>query len=129
MKHLTLVIAMLLPTTALANEISTEAASQSNSGVYIGGTTVGNNTPGAHASATNSTAPCVVGKGFGVSGPGIGISSSNGRIDDNCETLQEAKALQSLLGNRVAIAHLCKHNKDIQATLVDLGVCRVVKRE
>lgn len=124
-----LALAVIIPTLTYAGDIETEAQSQSNSGVYIGGTTVERNTPSMGNSVTNSTAPCVVGKGFGVAVPGMGISSSNGRIDGNCETLQEAKALQSLLGNRAAIAHLCKHNKDMQATLVDLGVCYVVKRK
>lgn len=128
MKPILVAISLMLPSAAIADSIDTEAQSESNSGVYIGGTTVGNNTPSAHSSATNSTAPCVVGEGFGVSVPGMGFSASNGRINGNCETLVEAKALQELLGNRAAIAHLCKHNKDMQATLVDLGVCKVIRR-
>lgn len=123
-----LVALLLVPTSAFADEFNTEALSQSNSGVYIGGTTVGKNTPSAHSSTTNSTAPCVVGKGFGISGPGVGISSSNGRIDENCETMEEAKALRSLVGNRAAIAHLCRHNKDMRETLVGLGLCIIKKK-
>lgn len=124
----TLVALSLFPATAIAHEFNTESSSESNSGVYIGGTTVGKNTPSAHSSTTNSTAPCVVGKGFGISGPGLGISSSNGRIDDTCETLEEAKALRSLINDRAAITHLCRHNKDIRETLVGLGLCIIKKK-
>jgi hypothetical protein len=124
----TLGLALILSATSLhAGEISSGSASQSNSGVYIGGTTVDNNTPNVAAGSNNNTAPCALGSGVGISGPGVGFSVGLGRVNKDCQIMQEAKALQSLLGDHVALAHLCKHDKTIQATLVDLGLCKVVK--
>jgi hypothetical protein len=118
-----------LATPSFAQGIDTEAMSNSSSGVYIGGTTVSDNTPNVAASPNNNTAPCAVGGGFGIAGAGMGFSIGAGRVNKDCQIMQEAKALQSLLGNRAAVAHLCKHDKTIQATLVDLGLCKVVKRK
>lgn len=120
---------VVLASQSFAQGIDTEAMSNSSSGVYIGGTTVSDNTPNVMASPNNNTAPCSVGGGFGIAGAGMGFSIGTGRVNKDCQIMQEAKALQSLLGNRAAIAHLCKHDKTIQATLVDLGLCKVVKRK
>ena len=123
-----LALALIFSSTALyAGEISSGSNSQSNSGVYIGGTTVGKNTPNVSAGSSNNTSSCALGGGIGVAGAGIGFSLGLSRTDKDCRIMQEAKALQALLGDRVAIAHLCKHDKTIQATLVDLGICKLIK--
>lgn len=121
------IVTLLMAAAPVAADTNANASSASSSGVYIGGTEMRDNTPSVGGSA-NSTAPCVVGNSVGLGIPGLGFNIGAGRINKNCARLQEAEALRALLGDRAAIAHLCKHSKEMRETLVDLGVCVVKKR-
>lgn len=118
---------LLLTAGAVAADTNANASSVSSSGIYMEGTEMRDNTPSVGGNA-NSTAPCVVGNSVGLGIPGLGFNIGTGHVNKNCATLQEAQAIRALLGDRAAIAHLCKHNKRMQATLVELGVCVVKKR-
>jgi hypothetical protein len=91
-----------------------------------------NNTPGASVGSGNSTAPCVVASGFGLSGPGVGVSHANGRIDEQCVTRIEASILRDIasmpngIQKTAVITHFCKNDESMRDTLSTIGLCAVV---
>lgn len=117
-------VLIFLPTGLLA-DTSSDSSASSSSGVYIGGNSQ-SNTPSVGGSS-NNTSSCVIGNSFGVGVPGFGINVGAGRVDQECNVREEAKALLTLVGERAALAHLCKHDKTIRETLVEQGLCVVEK--
>ena len=95
------------------------------------GSTAINNTPGVGGGAGNSTAQCVVANGFGISGPGIGISHSNGTVNSECITRIEASILRDIasmpagLQRTAVITHFCTNDETMRNTLVSIGLCGV----
>lgn len=130
-----LAMASILPAAALAQATSESGSnSAANSHVTFEGTNYERPAPGLGGIGTNSTAPCVIGQGFGVVGPGAGIQWSGGKIDESCLTRTEAAMLRDMLnmpqspGKQAAIAHACRYSDRLQTTLVATGHCIVRKR-
>jgi hypothetical protein len=108
---------------------STSASgSQSVSGVSIEGSNIPDNTPNAGI-AIGSAGDCYPGAAFGASGPGWGVSAGGGQVDQECNVRAEMAALAVVAGNRVAVAHACKHDRSMRQTLVELGLCKVTRSE
>lgn len=131
-----LVSLALVPGASFARSATADSSSNSgaNSQVILEGSESPNYAPGLGGVGGNSTAPCVIGTGFGIVGPGAGLQFSGGRIEEHCLTRTESAMLADLLnmpnspGKRAAIAHACKFDKRLQETLVAVGVC-VVKKQ
>lgn len=131
---------VLLGSVASAGNVTSgsQSGSQSFSGVNIEGSTsttdFSDTVPGMGAPSMNHTTSCALSASGAVSGPGFGIAFGNGRIDDECNTREEARFLHDLLSQppsyarKAAIHHACSRDKSMRNTLVAIGVCRVVKR-
>lgn len=122
---------------AAAQSVTSDSVSQSGSysGVNIEGsnTDLGRQVPGMGAPSMSHTTSCALSASGAISGPGFGISFGNGRIDSECNTREEARFLHDLLSQRpsqarnAAIYHACASDESMRATLVAIGVCRVVR--
>lgn len=124
---ITLVTALGMASSAAAQTTATSQSgsnSLSQSGVTVEGANVPNNTPGL-GGMVGSAGNCYPGGGIQAVGPGAGFSIGGGRVDPECNTRMEMAALASVAGNTVAVAHACKHDRSMRATLVELGYCRV----
>lgn len=127
---------MLLATPSFAqNAVSTDNSngqhqqtSATNQNVFESSSPI-NNTPGVGSGGGNSTAPCVVASGFGIAGPGIGLSRSNSNIDTDCVTRTEASILRDIasmhdgIEKTIVITHFCKNDVSMRETLVSIGLC------
>jgi len=139
MKLARLTAALILSASAAAAQ-SVTSDSQSHSGSYsgvsIGGSTTdfSDQVPGMGAPSMSHTTSCALSASGAVSGPGFGISFGNGRIDDECNTREEARFLHDLLtqrpsyARRAAIHHACSRDKSMRKTLVAIGICKVVRK-
>ena len=101
-----------------------QSSSASQSGIYMEGSDIPENTPGL-GGLVGSAGNCYPGAGFQAVGPGAGISIGGGRVDPECNTRMEMAALAAVAGNSAAIAHACKHDESMRETLVELGRCRI----
>lgn len=130
MKMTIAAIMTILATTAGAQTVS-ESGSQSNSssGVVFGDNYAPLQAPSAVAPGNMHTAPCIVGSSAGIGIPGIGLSGGGGRLENECNTREEVKALSILLNQppsvakTAAILHYCNNDDSIRKTLVQMGVC------
>jgi len=134
-----LTAALILPASAAAAQ-SVTSDSQSQSGSYSGVNIEGSTTdfsdqvPGMGAPSMSHTTSCALSASGAVSGPGFGIAFGNGRIDDECNTREEARFLHDLLTQRpsyarkAAIHHACSRDKSMRKTLVAIGICKVVRK-
>lgn len=104
--------------------------SASNSGVIFGDSYAAQQAPSAVAPGIMHTAPCIVGRSAGIGVPGIGLSGGGGRLEKECNTREEVKALNILLSQPPSLArdasilHYCNNDDSIRETLVQMGVCR-----
>jgi len=136
MKFAAIATALIFASSASAQSVNSDSVSQSGSysGVVIEGsnTDLSSQVPGMGAPSMSHTTSCALSASGAVSGPGFGISFGNGRIDDECNTREEARFLHDLLSQRpsharrAAIHHACSRDKSMRDTLVAIGVCRVV---
>mgnify|MGYP003565852511 FL=1 len=136
MKIAAIATAIILATSASAQSVTSDSVSQSGSysGVTIEGSTtdLSSQVPGMGAPSMSHTTSCALSASGAISGAGFGISFGNGRIDDECNTREEARFLHDLLSQRpsharrAAIHHACSRDKSMRDTLVAIGVCRVV---
>jgi len=132
---LTLVGSMAMAGSVTSNS---QSGSQSYSGVNVEGSTsttdFSDQVPSMGAPSMNHTTSCALSASGAVSGPGFGIAFGNGRIDDECNTREEARFLHDLLSQRpsyarkAAIHHACSRDKSMRKTLVAIGICKVVKK-
>lgn len=126
---------IMVPTISIA-QVNSESGSQSaaQSHVILEGSNYDRPAPGMGGVGGNSTAPCVISRGWGVVGPGAGIQYTNGRIDDSCLTRTEAAMVKDLLdmppsqGKQAAIAHACRYSERLRETLVAAGACVIRKK-
>ena len=138
MKIAAIATAIILATSASAQSVTSDSVSQSGSysGVTIEGSTtdLSSQVPGMGAPSMSHTTSCALSASGAISGAGFGISFGNGRIDDECNTREEARFLHDLLSQRpsharrAAIHHACSRDKSMRDTLVAIGVCRVVRQ-
>jgi hypothetical protein len=129
---------ILSASAAAAQSITSDSQSQSGSysGVNIEGSTTdfSDQVPGMGAPSMSHTTSCALSASGAVSGPGFGIAFGNGRIDDECNTREEARFLHDLLTQRpsyarkAAIHHACSRDKSMRKTLVAIGICKVVRK-
>ena len=66
------------------------------------------NVPSVSAPGIVTAHNCALGASVGGSGMGWGLSLGGSYVDDNCETISQAAALNTLAGANVAIAHLAR---------------------
>ena len=141
MKTTTLATLAIMTASAVsAQSVTSDSVSQSGSysGVNIEGSTsttdFSDSIPGMGAPSMNHTTSCALSASGAISGSGFGIAFGNGRIDDECNTREEARFLHDLLtqrpsyGRKAAIYHACSRDKSMRKTLVAIGVCKVVKQ-
>jgi hypothetical protein len=129
---------ILSASAATAQSVTSDSQSQSGSysGVNIEGSTTdfSDQVPGMGAPSMSHTTSCALSASGAVSGPGFGIAFGNGRIDDECNTREEARFLHDLLTQRpsyarkAAIHHACSRDKSMRKTLVAIGICKVVRK-
>jgi len=129
---------ILSASAAAAQSVTSDSQSQSGSysGVSIGGSTTdfSDQVPGMGAPSMSHTTSCALSASGAVSGPGFGIAFGNGRIDDECNTREEARFLHDLLtqrpsyARRAAIHHACSRDQSMRKTLVAIGICKVVRK-
>jgi len=129
---------MLTGSIAIAGSVTSnsQSGSQSFSGVNIEGSTTdfSEQVPGMGAPSMSHTTSCALSASGAVSGPGFGIAFGNGRIDDECNTREEARFLHDLLtqrpshARRAAIHHACSRDQSMRQTLVAIGICKVVRK-
>lgn len=108
-----------------------QSASQSQSGSVAGATIIQNapsNTYGELKTVPSVAAPgiitanvCGMGMSGGISALGGGVSFGNTTIDESCETIQQAAALNTLLGADVAVYHLAANVPELCRTLRATG--------
>jgi len=79
------------------------------------------NVPSVSAPGVITANVCALGTSAGVSGLGGGISFGKSYIDPSCANIQEANALNILLGADIAVLHLAKGNPSICRTLRSAG--------
>ncbi len=138
MKTLLICAALLLPSAAFAERdeasgfnggpIATSesvSGAQSYSGVNVEASESLNNTPSMGAPSAIPTADCMNAASFAASGPGFGIALGGGNGNKKCNTRVEASVLNALVGKRAALHHICKHDAEMRATLVEMGLCRI----
>lgn len=138
MKYAITAIAILAASSAASQSVTSDShsGSASYSGVNVEGSTtdLGSQVPSMGAPSMNHTTSCALSSSGAVSGSGFGISFGSGRIDDECNTREEARFLHDLLSQRpsaartAAIHHACSRDKSMRKTLVAIGICRVVKK-
>lgn len=138
MKYAITAVAILAASSAAAQSVTSDSqsGSASYSGVNVEGSTAdfGSQVPSMGAPSMNHTTSCALSASGAVSGSGFGISFGNGRIDDECNTREEARFLHDLLTQRpsyartAAIHHVCSRDKSMRKTLVAIGICKVVKK-
>ena len=133
-------LAVMAATSASAQSVTSDSVSQSESysGVNVEGSTsttdFSDQVPSMGAPSMSHTTSCALSASGAVSGPGFGIAFGNGRIDDECNTREEARFLHDLLSQRpsyarkAAIHHACSRDKSMRKTLVAIGICKVVKK-
>ena len=115
---------------ASAQTSDSASHSASNSGVLFGDSYSVQQAPSAVAPGIMHTAPCIVGRSAGIGVPGIGLSGGGGRLEKECNTREEVKALNILLNQPPSLArdasilHYCRNDDSIRETLVQMGVCR-----
>ncbi len=132
MKLLTAIF-IVAASTANAQSVESDSHSASNSGVVFGDSYATQQAPSAIAPGIMHTAPCIVGSSAGIGVPGIGLSGGNGRLEKECNTREEIKALNILLSQppslarKASILHYCNNDESIRKTLVQMGVCKVSK--
>jgi len=130
--------AALLTASSAAAQMSSDSQSQSQSysGIHMEGsvTDFSSQVPGMGAPGMSHTTSCALSASGAVSGSGFGIAFGNGRIDDECNTREEARFLHDLLSQhpsharRIAIHHACSRDESMRRTLVAMGICRVVSK-
>lgn len=118
----------LFATPLLAQQADATSTSQSQSGVHNQGDNIRSGS--VVAPSSNSTAPCVVSRSFGVGGGGAGIGFGTGTMDKKCVTRIEAQILTEIAAmpaaqRRVAVTHFCRFDPDMRDTMVALGWCQV----
>ena len=138
MKTAILTAAMLIIAagTASAQEAVSGSLSGSTSfsGVNIEGSAAARIAPSVGAPGVMHTAPCIIGHSMGVSIIGGGISGGGGRLEENCNTREEAQFLFEVLAQRngparhAAIYHMCSTDESLRNTLVAMGACVVQSR-
>ena len=108
-------------------EVNATSDSNSNaqSSIYIGGNESINNTPSMSA-GSNNTVSCAIGNSAAIAVPGFGASVGSGKIDNDCNTREEALVLRNLVGFPAAIEHLCRNDKSLRETLVAQGFCKPI---
>ena len=126
MKYILALIILILVFVAGAASADSTAVSNSESGaassVYIAGSINTDNTPSMSA-GSNNTVSCAIGQSAALAVPGFGASVGGGKIDDQCNTREEALVLRNLVGTAAAIEHLCRNDESLQETLVSQGYC------
>jgi len=137
MKFAAIATALIFATSASAQSVTSDSVSQSGSysGVVIEGSTtdLSSQVPGMSAPSMSHTTSCALSASGAISGAGFGISFGNGRIDDECNTREEARFLHDLLSQRpsharrAAIHHACSRDESMRNTLVAIGICKVIK--
>ena len=116
-----------------AQSVESDSHSASNSGVVFGDSYAPQQAPSAIAPGIMHTAPCIVGSSAGIGVPGLGLSGGGGRLEKECNTREEIKALNILLSQppslarKASILHYCNNDESIRKTLVQMGVCRTTK--
>jgi hypothetical protein len=126
-------VAALAASSAAAQEAVSESLSGSSSysGVNIEGSPAARIAPSMGAPGVMHTAPCIIGHSVGVSVVGFGVSSGGGRLEENCNTREEAQFLFEVLrqpagtARQAAIYHMCATDESLRATLVAMGACVV----
>lgn len=127
-------LAIIATTSAHAQsaESSSQAGSQSYSGIQNGGDRVYSST--AIAPSGNNTAPCVLHPSIGVGVPewGVGISKGSPYVDKKCLLRLEAKMLAEIANLRgmsrtAAITHLA-NDPDLHRTMVAIGWLKKVQK-
>jgi hypothetical protein len=78
--------------------------------------------PALFVTPSNSTAPCYVAVGAGVSFAGGGIGASGGKKDKGCEMRARVELLKSLGKINVALVYLCNSDLAIRQAFVDDGL-------
>lgn len=129
MRVLIFIAAVAIATQATAQSTADSASlsdSYSASGVYIEGSNIPDNTPGL-GGLVGSSGNCYPGAGINVATPGLGFNVGGGVVDMECNVRMEMAALAAVAGNRVAVAHACKHDTSMRQTLVEMGLCKVVR--
>jgi opacity protein-like surface antigen len=110
-----------------------QQTSATNYNTFEGSTAI-DNTPSMGSGNGNSTAPCVVASGFGISGPGAGVSHSRGRINEDCITRVEAVILYDIatmptgVEKTAVITHFCNNDESMRNTLQSIGLCPTAVR-
>ena len=118
-------LAIMATTSAHAQsaDSSSQAGSQSYSGIHNGGDTVRSST--AIAPSGNNTAPCVLHPSTGVAVLGYGVSQGTPYVDKKCLLRLEAKMLAEIatlrgMSRTAAITHLA-NDPDLHRTMVAIG--------
>jgi len=117
-------MAMATSAGAQTTTATSQSQSASQSGVIVEGSTVPDNTPGLGGLA-GSAGNCYPGGGAQAVWPGGGVGIGGGRIDPECNLRMEMAALGSIAGKKAAIAHACRYDRSMRATLASLGLCRI----
>lgn len=136
-----LAVACLLCGAATAQTTTSEAGanSSSQSGAQAGSQSVFNNyadgkstvkyeggydvtnVPSVAAPGVITAHNCALGASGGASGSGFGISFGGSYVDEDCQRISEAAALNQLVGAKVAVRHLA-NDPDICKTLRGSGI-------
>lgn len=108
---------------AQSADSSSQAGSQSYSGIQNGGDRVYSST--AIAPSGNNTAPCVLHPSTGIGALGVGVSQGTPYVDKKCLLRLEAKMLVEIANLRgmsrtAAITHLA-NDPDLHRTMVAIG--------
>ena len=96
-----------LPITSPLAVATASATSSAPTSVQVTGDSFPRQTASAIAPTVVNVAPCTVGAGLGVQGPGAGFSLGFGRKDRGCDRRANAALLQSLGYGREAVQVLC----------------------
>lgn len=136
MKYALAAALIIASSAASAQEVTSESASgaQSFSGVNIEGSAAARIAPSMGAPGVMHTAPCIIGHSVGVSVVGFGVANGGGRLEENCNTREEAQFLFEVLAQRdsqarqAAIYHMCATDESLRNTLVAMGACVIQSR-
>lgn len=134
---LTAAVLIIAASTASGQEATSGSlsGSQSFSGVNIEGSAAARIAPSVGAPGVMHTAPCIIGHSVGVSVLGGGVATGGGRLEENCNTREEAQFMFEVLRQRdsparqAAIYHMCATDESLRNTLVAMGVCVVQGRQ
>ena len=124
-------VILALSTVSVSAQTLSESGSVSNSssGVFFGDNYTSRQAPSTGAPGIMHTAPCIIGSSGGIGLPGIGLSAGGGRLESECNTREEVRALSILLSQppslarSAALLHYCKNDESIRDTLVQMRIC------